>query len=436
LLVLKVLKMHNDLDINMDHITKIEGHATLDLRVRDGKVEYAKFGITENKRFYTTAIKGKHYAQAPQFMSRICGTCSIAHLLCCIMAVEDALSIKVTRQTELLRLLSMYGMYIRDHALHLYIFTLPDLLGRDSILDLDENIPAERQWLEETFAVKGAGNRLSQVVAGRSVHAPYPVVGGHVKVPSEKDAADMVAELSKVRAFVLRLISAYMDCSFSYKVSTDFLALECPDLFLYGEEVVTSDGERFSKRDYYAHLEKVVIPYSQAVGYSLTGKVYMVGALARLNLNRERLHPQTKQDAQRFLSAFPSDNIFHNNLAQAIEILHAIDHSIQILSDNRFVQEKRAELPLKAGEGIAAVEAPRGILYYRVKIDDKGIITDATVIVPTQQNQIKMESDIKVVVQGMLDKDRDSIQFEIEKIIRAYDPCMSCASHFLKINWL
>ncbi len=428
--------MHKELDISIDQLSKIEGHATLELKVREGKVELCKLQITENKRFYTQAIKGKSFLSAPQLMSRICGTCSIAHIICCIRAIEDALDVKVSEQTEILRLLSMHGMYIRDHALHLYLFSLPDILGIDSLLELDENLPAERKWLDEAFAVKGAGNKLSQVIAGRAVHAPFPVVGGHIKVPGEKEAAEAVAELKKVRPFVFNVMKAFADCPFKFERSTNFVSVSGKNFIPYGKKVRTSEGIKFTQKSYYDFLEQVVIPYSQAIGYKFKENEYMLGSLARINLNTKGLNKKTGRDAKEFLKVFPSSNVFHNNLAQAIELLNSIDQSIELLEKTSFQKEERVEVNVKAGEGFSAVEAPRGILFYRLKINNQGLIDDAAVVVPTQQNQIKMESDIKELVEQNLDKDKEFLYHEIERLIRAYDPCMSCASHFLKVNWL
>ncbi len=428
--------MHKELDLSIDQLSKIEGHATLDVKVRNGKVETVRLQITENKRFYTQAIKGKAFNAAPQLMSRICGTCSIAHLICCIRAVENAMDVKVSQQVEMLRLLSIYGMYIRDHALHLYIFSLPDVLGKDSLLELDESKPEERRWIEEAFAVKAAGNKLSQLIAGRAVHAPFPAVGTHLKFPSREESDAIISELKKIRPFLFHVMDAFRDCPFDYSRQTEFVSILSQDFLSSGDDIMTSENERFSHREYFNYLEKVVIPYSQSIAYSFQGKEYMLGALARVNLNSVQLHKGTKKDASQYLKLFPSNNIFRNNLAQAIEIMHAIDHSIQILEETHFIPEPRPQIVPKAGEGIAAVEAPRGILYYKVKTNSEGIIEDGTVVVPTQQNQRKMESDVKDFIGKNLDKGKKELQFEIEKLIRAYDPCMSCASHFLRINWV
>ena len=185
-----------------------------------------------------------------------------------------------------------------------------------------------------------------------------------------------------------------------------------------------------------AHLEKKVIPYSQAHAYTFKGSTFIVGALARLNLSKDQLHPNTQRDAKEAIAIFPSKNIFHNNLAQAIETLHCIDESIELLENNpSFEKEEMITSDKKDGVGIGVVEAPRGTLYHKMVIEG-GIITDAEIIVPTGQNQISMEQNVKKFVEEHLDLGKETLRDEIEKLIRAYDPCMSCATHFLKIRWL
>ncbi|MEM4397092.1 MAG: Ni/Fe hydrogenase subunit alpha [Candidatus Woesearchaeota archaeon] len=429
--------MHNvDFDLSIDHLSKIEGHGELDLKVKQGKVEHIHFKITENKRFYTTAIEGKPFLSAPSLMSRICGTCSIAHLICCIEAIENALDFKPSKQTELLRKLTMYSLMIRDHALHLYFFSLPDVLGKDSVLDFDEKNEFEHNLVHEAFELKAAGNNLSKLIAGKAVHAPYPMVTGFTKIPDKEGIKKSIEELKKVRKNVFNIMSVFENWNANLERETTFIAQINPDFSFIGGNLKTTTGKTIEQKDYANYLERTIIPYSTATGYKFEDGNYFVGSLARLNLNKDNLHPNTKRDAEKYLKLFPSKNIFHNNLAQAIEILHSIDHSIEILENNNFEQEKLTILKPKKSSGIGVIEAPRGTLYYKVDIAENGLIEHADVIVPTQQNQINIENDIKTFVENNLEMDKEKMSLEIEKIIRAYDPCMSCATHFLKINWL
>lgn len=425
-------KDENEEEIRLDNISKIEGHGSLDIKIRDGKVKYVKLKITESKRFYTQAIRGKAAIALPLMTSRICGTCSIAHLTCCAEAIERAIGYRLTDQTMLLRKLSMYGMMIRDHALHLYLFCLPDLFGKDSVLDFDES---QNELLRKAFAVKSAGNNLSKVIAGRAVHATYAEVGRFSHLPSQDDVKKVVAELKAARDYVIELTEIFYNSDFKLERDTDLVSLVTDDYSFINGVIKDTRGAVIKEEKYGDYLDKVVIPYSEATGYDFEGKEFMVGALARMNLNRSNLHRDTRRDAAKFIGAFPSKNIYHNNLAQSIELLHSIDHSIELLESNEFKEEQTPHAVIKEGEGVGLVEAPRGMLYYMVSIDKTGKIDYGRIIVPTQQNQICMEKTVVQTVEANIGKEKKQIEFEMEKMIRAYDPCMSCASHFLRINW-
>jgi len=421
---------------SIEEITKIEGSSGLDVEIENGQVKDVRFKIQEYKRFYTQAMRGKPIAAIPQLLARICGTCSNAHLLASIEAVEKTLGIEPSEQTRLLRKLTYHGLIIRDHALHLYIFCLPDLYNKDSLLAFDENDPEQHQLLHDTFAVKSAGNQLAILVAGRSVHAPFPTVGGFSRILDNKDKPALIEQLEKIRPAILRLIDVYYRSTLSLIRKTHYFALVAdPFSFLEGK-LQDETGETVDESEFRKHLEHVVIPYSHASGYKYKDGQYRIGALARLNLNKNALHPNTRKDAQEALKVFPSDDIFHNNLAQAIEILHSVDESLDILRSTTFQKEKPIKMELREATGIGVIEAPRGTLYHKLDIDNKGIVKKGEVIVPTGQNQIAIEYDLRQFIQANLGMPNDEMSMECEKIIRAYDPCLSCASHFLKLNMI
>jgi sulfhydrogenase subunit alpha len=427
--------MHS-FDITMENLSKMEGHADLSVKVVDDKVVDVKLQIMENQRFYEQAVRGQPCTTAPQLLSRICGTCSIAHLICSIEAVENALGIKPTEQAMLMKKLAMYGLMIRDHALHLYFFSLPDLMGKDSILDFSDD-PKEHKLLHDSFDVKRAGNALSTLIAGKAVHAPYPTVGGFLHTPDEEGIQKTIKELKFARPLVLDLIDIFAQWNEKSERDTDFVALCTKDFSFLEGEIRSSRGLRIEERNYHDHLIRVIIPYSQAPGFEFEGEEFMVGALARLNLNKEVLHRDTQRSAAEQLKLFPSTNIFHNNLAQAIEILHSIDHAVDILENTKFRKEEIQKPVFKEDSvGVGVIEAPRGTLYHRVTINNTGKISKTNVIVPTAQNQINIEKDIAKIVQDNINKlPKEKIEYELEKLVRAYDPCMSCASHFLKVKW-
>ncbi|MBI4414797.1 MAG: nickel-dependent hydrogenase large subunit [Candidatus Kerfeldbacteria bacterium] len=427
--------MHT-IDLSMEHITKVEGAAALDLRVKNGKVEYARFKITEYKRFYTQAMRGKPIVALPQLLARICGTCSNAHLLCSIEACERTLGIKPSEQTMLLRILTMHGLMIRDHALHLYLFSMPDLYGKDAFLDFDENDPEQHQQLHDGFEIKAAGNFLATLVAGRSVHAVHPTIGGYLKFPDQAGIEEAIAKLEAARPAALRLIATFEKAPFHFDRKTEYMAIVPDGYGFLSGPVRTSQGEVYTEEQYGSLLEHVVVPYSQASAYKHNQKSYLVGALARMNLAKEKLHPKTKATVAETLKKFPSTDIFHNNLAQAIEILHCLDDAVQLLRTKKISPEPIVKRPYRAAEGVGVIEAPRGTLYHKVRVDTTGTVVEGDIVVPTGQNQVNIEEDIYTLVNGLLpDTTKETIEHEIEKLIRAYDPCMSCASHFLKVKW-
>ena len=423
-------------DITIKNLSKIEGHTDLDVAVKEGKVVSAKLKIDENKRFFTTGAIGKPALGIHQVVSRICGTCSIAHLLACINCVEDAFSVEPSEQTVKLRDLLLYGLNIRDHAMHLYLFCLPDIFGKDSVLDFaDEGY--EHDLVHKAFDVKSAGNDLCVLSGGRAVHSPFPQVGGFMKIPKKEDAKKIANSLREIRSSAIEFVDIFKKRDFRFISETMYIALR-NDRFSYQDgDLMTSDGARVAHGNFRDHLQKFVVPYSQAPGFEFKGRPYVVGALARMNMNRDTLHRDTRRDLSSALSVFPSDNIFNNNLAQAIEIVHCIDSSIELLETMEFKDEPRKAIKPKKSEGIGVLEAPRGTLYYHLHIDDAGKIEFADLVIPTSQNQIKMDKDIGALVQDRIEKGvpREQMPLEIEKLIRAYDPCMSCATHFLKVNW-
>lgn len=425
--------MHKeDFEIHIEGISKIEGHAGLEVKVRSGEVVDVKLAITEYKRFYTQAMRGKMYNSIPSMVSHICGTCSIAHQIAAIEAVEHAIGAHPSEQTLLLRKLSLWGLNLRDHAMHLYLFCLPDLVGVDSVLDLG---PEYKPLIKTAFDVKTAGNHLCTQVIGAAVHPTRAQVGRYSQIPDTTKTQALIHELIDIRPRVLELIDLFAKCDFEFTQPTRYVAVRSNDFSYLGDVIWDSEGRRIPEQVYHDHLKNVVIPYSQATGFHYNGAPYMVGALARMNLHKDTLHPDTRRDAAKALSRFPSHNRYDCMLAQAIEMLNAIDYSTDVLASNDFVDEKTSPPPAKAGVGVGVIEAPRGTLYYMVDVQADGKVREGLPIIPTAQNQLHMEHDIGDLVQKNLDMPKEQIEHEIEKLIRAYDPCTSCAAHFLKVKW-
>lgn len=431
--------MHSG-NITIDNISKIEGTASLQVIVTEDKVIDLKFIIKDYRRFYTDAVKSKPIIAAPTFLSRICGTCSVAHLFAAIEAIEKSQAIVVSEQTKLIRRLAYDGLMIRDHALHLYFFSLPDLLGIDSILDIpDDPQNLGHILLHDSFVIKKLGTDITDVTIGAAIHAPLPTVGGFLKLPDPSRFPELINRLETIRPQVIRGIETFARWQASLTRNSDYLCLRNNQRYDFLEgEIVNSNNKLVPEEQFHSFLKTVVIPYSQAEGYAFsdTHEDYLVGALARLNLNKTLLHPRTKADLASYLALFPSNNIYHNNLAQAIEILECIDEAIDILKSLKITPEEPVQKTPQPGIGVGVVEAPRGVLYHAVEIDSQGMIKNYDVIVPTAQNQVNIENDLKKYFQENLGQEEGTLKLEAEKIIRAYDPCMSCATNFLKIDWI
>lgn len=430
--------MH-DGTITIDDISKIEGSAGLEVVIENGQVSDLKFIITDYRRFYTKVVKGKPCNTAPAFLSRICGTCSVSHLFASIEAVEKSQGIEVSEQTHILRRLTYDALMIRDHALHLYFFTLPDVLGLDSILDIsDDPNDFANQLLHDSFDIKSLGTDISNAIAGAAIHAPLPTVGGFIKNPDPSLFPAFIDRLEKIKPQVLKGIKLFYDWKDELIRNTDYLCLRGKDNFNFLEgNIINSNGKKVAEKDMLKFLTQVVIPYSQSEGYVFSDnhEDYLVGALARLNLNLDQIHPRTRELAGQYMNFFPSHNIYDHNLAQAIEILHCVDDAIDILKSIQInPNEKLIMTPPRQGIGVGVVEAPRGTLYHMCETDDKGIIINYDVVIPTSQNQINIENDLKKYFNENIDKDERQLKLNAEKIVRTYDPCMSCATNFLKLK--
>lgn len=432
-------EMHEPEEWNLKGLTKIEGHASLGIKLKDRQVESLKLKVMENKRFFTRAVVGMEPTSIPALVSRICGTCSVSHLLCCTQAMESIFKVRISDELKTLRKLAMNGTILRDHAMHLYIFCLPDLWKKDSIMEIAEENP---EAVEACFEIKAAANALTSFVLGRAVHPMYSAVGGITMAPCIRKKKEVIEKLENCRHHAVEGLKIFSNVKETVKRNTDFVALKNRDYNFIEGYIADAKGMRLKPEGFHGHLHRIVKPYSQGAAFEFDEKDYMVGALARLDLNREALHKNTKKDAAKYLKMFPTRNSFDNILAQAIENLHCVDYSLELLEN---IDEKTFEKsrPPKINtnvkgtlKGAGVLEAPRGTLYHSYEIKD-GKIAKADIVIPTDQNLIKLENDLRHLVNGLLrdGAGKDLILKECEELIRAFDPCMSCASHFLRIKW-
>lgn len=421
--------------ITLNHITKIEGHARLDLQVEDGKLTMCELGSIEGSRHFQGLLKGHSWRDAPEITSRICGICSSAHGVASVMAMENLFGITPSKQTLILRELQTIGERIRSHATHLYFLALPDYLGYESGLAMAEEYKEE---ITRALRIIKLGNDLVTLISGRIMHQVATSIGGFTHFPTQEELNEIKQRLIDAEEDIMQTAKLFASLNVpNFSSKTTFFSLTRKEEYAtsYGDVQI---GERvIPQSDYASVLKEYHTPYSNANFVVIEGKNYFVGSLARINNNYEQLSPKAKKFMQDIKFSLPEYNTFKNNLAQAIELIHHQETAVNILSELKIKWEEPKKFEVKAGHGIAANEAPRGTLWHEYKVDEKGNITYANIVAPTTQFLLNMQEDIRVLVQELLDKksDREHIKKEVEKLIRACDPCFSCATHFLELNW-
>ncbi|MFH1589440.1 MAG: Ni/Fe hydrogenase subunit alpha [archaeon] len=422
--------------ITLNHITKVEGHANLNVEIDGGKLIKCNLGAVEGARFFEGIVVGRRYDEIKEITSRICGICSVGHCMTSLKATEDAFGIKVTKQTQLLRELMTIGERIRSHATHLYFLALPDYLGYESAIEM---APKFKKEVERALHLMKTGNELVRLTGGRQMHPISSIVGGFTHVPSDEDVQYLLKLLKETRPHgleTLKLIAKlpYPDLEMDY----EFISLKCDkDMPLLNGPIVSNKGLKTTEHKYIDFLEEYIEKYSTAKFAVRNGKGFFTGALARVNLNHKNLRPDVKKILSSNHILFPNNNLFYNNVAQAVELLLWIDNGIEILEKSIFKTEPLIDFKPRAGIGRAVTEVPRGILFHEYDFNADGTVKSCNIITPTVQNLRAMEDHIKLYINQMLKENRkkDYITLEIEKLIRACDPCFSCSAHFLKVNW-
>lgn len=419
--------------IKLDHITKIEGHARLKVKVEEREVKKAHIEVYEGARFFEGILKGRRYDEVAHLASRICGVCSQAHLITGLKGMEEALGIRASRQTELLRELLLIGQIIQSHSLHLYFLGLPDYLGFENAISMASKYPQE---VKRALRIKKLGNEICTVIGGREVHSITAVLGGFSKLPTSEELGELLKEVKDMKKEAIKTVELFENLSYpEFERKTEYIALrrEGEYALLHGN-IGSTKGLNITHDRYNEYLKEYTKDYSTAKFVVSEGKGYMVGALARLNLNREML----SRDARNFLKKskfnFPHYSPFVNNFAQALELVHLADRAMEILQNLPLKKERPIKFEPKAGHGISATEAPRGMLLHEYELDKKGDVKRANIITPTTQNLKNIEDDIRKFLPGILEKSEEEVKLELEKLIRSYDPCISCSTHFLDLD--
>ncbi|MFH1403431.1 MAG: Ni/Fe hydrogenase subunit alpha [Candidatus Altiarchaeota archaeon] len=410
-----------------DYIAKIEGHGSLNIDFSEGTAE---LGIHEGERLFEAIMVGRSYEDAVFIPQRICGVCPTAHNMASIKALEYALDVEVSKTTRDFRKLMLCGQIIQSHALHLFFLVLPDYMNIDSALALVEQDPEK---FRTALNLKKIGDKIVEVVGGRPVHPITPSVGGFSKLPSEEELASLKKGLEMTINDAVDSLRLF--ASFKYpelERDTQYLSIQADNKYgFYGGLISTSRGEVFEIRDYRKHIDEVVKPYSTAKFGLHDKEELMVGALARVNLHPEYLNELAREELDSSGIVIPSHNSFHNNFAQAVEMLHFNEEAVKlidtILDDG--VGEHSQDVEVKAGVGAGAAEAPRGTLYYTYELDDRGRIQYCDIVTPTVQNLSNIEGDAEELLKTTRNKSQGERRRLLDMLVRAYDPCITCSVH-------
>ncbi len=417
--------------LTVEHVARIEGHGTITVDVEGGEVRDIRMDVIEPARFFESMVVGRRFDEIPLITSRICGICSPNHALTAIKALEDALGVEVSERTVLLRKLLVYGSYLQNHATHLYLFAAPDYVGLPSVFPLAKTAP---EVVERALRIKKLGNDLTTLVGGRPIHPVTAVVGGFTAEPAP-------AQLEAFRAALLGIAddavaTAELFASFEefdFAGAGEMLALFAEDDYaIYDGEISALDGEwRRPVGEYRSVLEERVVAHSNAKHSTVDGRTFMVGALPRINLSAARLGERAR-GAMRSAGLSPgSRNTFFNNVAQAVELIDAAERCAGYVERLLGTGGDSTPVPfaVRAGSGAGATEAPRGTLYHGYTVDDDGFVTAGDVVTPTAQNLGNLEADMRAFAPTVADLPREEFLLAIERLVRAYDPCLSCAVH-------
>jgi len=433
--------MNKDVKINVHHITRVEGHGNILLDVKKGDIKKIQWQVPEAPRFFEAMLRGRHYDELRPITSRICGICSIGHSLASLKATEDALDIEISEQTNMLRHLAINGENMQSHILHIGYLVAPDLFGVGSVFPL---AVSNKDALLEIVKLHRLSNEMSELICGRTTHPIRLEVGGFTMLPTKKqlerlrDRLNENLERTKKVAEIIKKVSNKLP---DFKRETEYIGLTNKDEYAFydGDIASTDTGVLDDYKKYRSYMDEYFVPQSTAKYAKHNRKSYMVGALARFNLNSKQLEPNAKEVADMFGLKPICFNPFMNNIAQLVEFVHNIEDSVKWIDkilDIGLKDEKLKKITPKKGQGVGVIEVPRGILVHDYTIDSKGNCVKANCIIPTNQNHANIQHDMEEFAPKLIDKPEKEIELSLEMLVRAYDPCISCSTHYLDVEFV
>lgn len=420
-------------EIKVNYVARVEGEASLDVKVKDGKVEELYLDVYEPPRFFQGFLVGRKYDEVADTVSRICGICPVSHQLTALQALEDAMGVTVSQQTRDLRKLLALAQWIQSHTLHVYMLAAPDFLGYESVLAMTgDHLPV----VQRALRLKKLGNDLTDLIGGRAVHPITCVVGGFTKVPSREKLLALRERLAQAKEEMLATVDLVAGLPLpDFTRECEHVALSHPDQYAVNEgRLVSTRGLDITVGEYRRYIKEKQVPWSHALhSYILGRDSFMVGPLARVNLNFNKLSPDARRAAERTGIRFPNFNPFVSALARAIELVHCVDECVAII-DGLDPHDEEIRLEIRPGEGAAITEAPRGALYHSYKVNAQGIVEKADIVSPTAHNVNNIEKDLWEFVPRVADLPEEEATLKCEMAIRNYDPCFSCSAHFLRMK--
>ena len=433
--------MSRDLQIDVHHVTRVEGHGNIVVDMRKGVLHKAQLDIVEPPRFFEAMLKGRNFLEVAIITSRICGICSLGHQMTSLKATEAALGLEISGQTEILRKLLVHGSTFQSNILHSLFLAAPDFLNVGSVFPL---VNTHKEVVLAALRMKHLANEMGEVISGRAVHPISCVPGGFTRIPTE-------AELQMLRE---KLNGQGMNDAMAAIDVVASLAGEIPDFVreteyisvynekeygLYDGDICSSDSGTYPVDQYLEVTNEFIVPHSTSKHAKFNRSSYMVGALARFNNSYKLLKPKAKEAAAKLGLQAPSYNPYHITLAQMVEVIHCIEDSIDLIDellDSGLKAEKPNQEITKYGRGIATTEVPRGILFHDYTYNRKGMIEAANCIIPTGQNLANIDDDMKKLVPEVIEEDKEAITKKLEMLVRAYDPCISCSVHMLDVEFI
>jgi sulfhydrogenase subunit alpha len=420
--------------IKVDYLARVEGEGALYVKINGDRITDVKLKIIEPPRFFEALLRGRMYNEAPDITARICGICPVAYQMSAVHAMEHAFGVRVDGQLRALRRLLYCGEWIESHVLHIFMLHAPDFLGYPDVVRMAQDHP---DIVQRALQLKKAGNAIVALLGGREVHPVNVRVGGFYRVPAKQEFAQLAEKLKWGRDAALETVRWTAQLPFpDFEQDYEFVALRHPAEYPFNEgRLVSNKGLDIAVQEYENHFEEQHVSYSNALHSVLTERgSYFVGPLARYNLNFERLSPLAHEAARAAGLGPLCRNPFQSIIVRSVEVLYAFDEALRIIEQYERPEQPAIELHPHASTGYAITEAPRGILYHRYRLDDEGLILDAKIIPPTSQNQKTIENDLRHYVEQVIDLPEDQLTWQCEQAIRNYDPCISCATHFLKLH--